>query len=115
MTQYALILSKSSALTAEFVKCVEEQKIGLTVITPGEIASSKKGKAYLVNQFIDEFLTLDTLRRTCNNRQPDYVLLYILNTKEDKWVLSEDEENAFDMCISNDGWKSMKDFVCSLR
>src|SRR5690349_14945141 len=105
----AIVLSKSRALHQELVDEVNKSFSGTYGLTIVKNVPKTIGKAYLLDQFIDEFLTLDRLRSAIIKRGGTPVL-YVLG----EWNLSQDECDAF-VTMEKDEDETMASFVSSLR
>lgn len=119
--QFAIVLSKRKALHKDFVENIKKhygpERGGFTVIKPSQIKDCVGGKSYLIDGFIDEFFTLFKIRGACTKRNPSSIILYVLDTDDDKWNIAPHEEAAFTFVLNNqpERYKTMQEFVESLR
>ena len=108
----ALVLSKSRALHEAFVDEVRKSfsgEYGMAVVKPSEIAE-RADEAKLVDQFVDEFLTLFTLRDVAL-KSDQTVILYVLG----EWNMTPSEESGFHCVIEKGENESMEAFVSGLK
>lgn len=119
--QFGIVLSKRKALHKDFVENIKKHygpdRSGFTVIRPSEIKDCVGGKSYLIDGFIDEFMTLFKIRGACEKKKPSSIILYVLDTDTDKWNIAPHEEAAFTFVLNNEPerYKTMQEFVESLR
>lgn len=119
--QFAIVLSANKQLHDDFLKEIAieygPERGGFEIIHERDIATCPHGKSYLVSAGAFQKTSMSVWRSKCNQRNPDSIILYVLNDTDKVWELSDQECRTFTFVISYhpDAYASMKDFVKSLR